>query len=94
MKKLLILVILFTSCAKEEPLVPLCDWIQTTYDGKTLRLKVYSESPSITMYRDFGTRIGEFTIVKHYYQCISITATHGEKFTFEDNGDICQITVR
>lgn len=92
MKALLFLIIL-CSCAKEE-ILPTCDWIQTTYDGKTLRLKVYSESPSITMYRDFGTRIGEFTIIKHYYQCISITATHGEKFTFEDNGDVCSLTVR
>ncbi len=83
-----------TGCSENIP-SPVCDTATIEHkEGQHWCVTIKSESPSVVMCRDFGTRTSCWTIVEHYYQCIEIETSIGEVITFEDNGAECSVTVR
>ena len=89
-----IVAFVLTSCSTTEDSLPECTMATIKPKGDKWCVTIMSDSPSIKMCRDLGTRIECLTIVEHYYQCISIEAHIGEIITFEDNGAECSVTVR
>jgi len=89
----MLVVYLLTACSEPEHIVPLCENIETTWDGEELKLVVHSASQSITICRDFETRTQCTTIQRHYFNCISISADYGEVIRVIDKGE-CHIVVR
>lgn len=81
-------------CTTHEEITPECTIATIEPKGEKWCVTILSDSPSVEMCRDFGTRVSCFTIVAHYYQCINIEASIGEIITFEDNGAECSVTVR
>lgn len=83
-----------TGCTENIP-NPVCDIATIEHkSGNDWCVTIKSESPSVIMCRDFGSRRSCWTIVDHYYECITIETSIGEVITFEDNGAECSVTVR
>lgn len=83
-----------TGCTENMP-NPVCEIATIEHkEGNDWCVTIKSQSPSVIMCRDFGSRRSCWTIVDHYYECITIETSIGEVITFEDNGAECSVTVR
>lgn len=100
MKVIILWVLVYALCyglfSCNEPVVdPMCEIATIEHkEGSDWCVTIKSESPSVIMCRDFGSRRSCWTIVDHYYECITIETSIGEVITFEDNGAECSVTVR
>jgi hypothetical protein len=81
-------------CTEPAEILPECRIATVEHVGDRWHIEITSESPSVEMCRDLGTRVSCLTIVSHYYGCISIEADMGETLTFTDNGAECSVILR
>ncbi len=89
-----LMIFTLTGCSTTEESLPECTMATIEPKGDKWCVTVMSDSPSVTMCRNIGSREVCWTIVSHYYQCINIETSIGEIITFEDDSVICQLTVR